>query len=143
MDNNFQSTGKTISLQDRYSVLMDDYAKAFFDKYFRIDKYDLPNYYYTGDTLCIGDHFFNFNDVRYCMDNNVQEDDLFGWYDYCLNLGMIDQDIKTPTLQQWIAGNHGIGQEKLQQLIQLKQSVTDAQRQLEKGIEEHLKENGQ
>ena len=53
MDKNFQNTGRTISLQERYRILMDDYAKAFFDKYFRMDKHDLPNYYYTGDILCI------------------------------------------------------------------------------------------
>lgn len=143
MDKNLKITGLRITLQKRYAELMYDYASAFYLKYFNDDTHSVPDYYYAGDILCVGDYFFNYNDVRYCVDNDVKEQDLFEWYDYCLNIGMIDQSIKTPSLQQWIAGKRGIGQEKLQQLLQLKQSVTDAQRQLEKGIEEYLKENGQ
>ena len=136
-DNN-KITGHRIPLQDRYAELMDDYASAFYLKYFGDDIHSVPDYYYAGDIiLCIGDYFFNYSDVRYCVDNDVKEQDLFDWYDYCLNIGMIDQYIKTPTLKNWIAGDRGVEKSKLTELIGLKKSVEKAQEELEKALDEY------
>jgi len=38
----------------------------------------------VGGVLCCGDYFFGYDDVRYCVDNQLKWEVLIGYYDYAI-----------------------------------------------------------
>lgn len=55
-----------------------------------------------GTVACIGDYFFNFHDIKFCVDKQVKWKDLIEWYDYTLDTH--EFGFECPNLQSWLKG---------------------------------------
>lgn len=131
------------SLQKRYRDVVHRYVEVFILMYFADNLSDFNNYGWVGDeiggVLCVNDDmFFNFNDIKYCVDYDVADQDLFAWYDYCSRLGMIDRDIPTPNLRNWCWGCPRKTEEEIQELERLHANVEEAKELLRQAIKNNL-----
>lgn len=85
------------NLSTQYATLILKYMKVFFDKqelYEDIDgKREYPRIEWIGqigDMCEFSDYFFNFSDIKYDVDNEIQKGVIFDWYDHTLECGMKD-----------------------------------------------------
>ena len=51
--------------------------------------------------LFINDFYFNFDTIKYAIDNNVSELDLFDWYEHLTEYGLGNVNVNIPTLSKW------------------------------------------
>lgn len=51
-------------------------------------KHELEFEFWVGDEVgricCMGDYYFDFDNIRYDIDNDIERDFIFQWYDYAL-----------------------------------------------------------
>lgn len=65
-----------------YENLKKTYQRLFCAMYKFEDSYA----YWTGHVLSVADYFFGLYDIMYAVDNQINEDILFEWYDYDMTL---------------------------------------------------------
>jgi len=91
------------SIEKKYNDAVEEYVSEFKHRYFDNDVYD--DSYWIGDNcfdgvLYICDYYFSFNNIKYAIDNSVDEKSLFEWYDHILGYGI--GNLRTPpTLKEW------------------------------------------
>ena len=138
MEKEKNQTGKTLSQE--YRELADKYAVAFSLKYLEgSDFYWIGND--IGGTIEICDYFVSYDTIRYSIDHDVTDEDLFSWINYGLTLGSIDQDIKIPTLDEWVHGDKGIGPIKLQEIEDAVRKVRLAEMDLRELVQSYTESN--
>jgi len=85
-----------------------------------------------GSVFTFSDYFFDFNTVLKCYELDISKEQLFGWYDFCM-----DNHSVNISLAKFIL----IPQEKKEaeekHLEELKNRVKTAQKELEKTIEKY------
>jgi len=63
-------------------------TQEFLIKYFELEELDEEDFYWMGNEIGgvfnFGDYYFNFSDALYCLENEVEIERLFAWYDYYL-----------------------------------------------------------
>lgn len=115
------------TLKHRYLSLCEEYRKAFVEYYFTEDGVKAESWWIAeepGGVLCVNDDvFFGFDEIRNCVDNEVEYKDLMEWYDYTLRLGLIDDSIPTPNLTSWLKGCPRYSEEQLQEIEKGKRKV--------------------
>lgn len=124
------------TLNQKFNALCEEYRMEFMKTYFSDDDGSIAMSDWVGDeiggVLCVSDDlFFCFGDMRYCVDNNVWNEDLMEWHDYTLRLGLIDEAIPTPNLTSWLKGCPRYSEEQLQEIEKGKRKV--------RAIEEEIK----
>ena len=68
---------------EEWKMLSDAIIRKFVEVYFD----GLCHYYWINDDYQIfnvSDYYFNFSDARYCLENEVEVNKLFEWYDFSL-----------------------------------------------------------
>lgn len=85
-------------LQGCLNTVKEEYQKRFIDSY-GFDKIDS---YWIGHVLFVADYFFDFYDVVYAVDNDINETKLFNWYNYILTLG--EHSLGNVCLENYIKG---------------------------------------
>lgn len=90
-----------IKLKKYYEGMCEDYVKVF------AEKHEMEFEGWVGDAVggvaTFGDWFFNLDDIRYDVDNDVPNDEIIKWIDYtsrCYALGCP----KTINFPSWIKG---------------------------------------
>ena len=79
-----------MTLQDKFQAIVECYVEAFLRKhgFYDDDTGEYCDYDWVADEvggiLCVSDYFFGFDDIRYDIDNAVQKDTFFAWYDYSM-----------------------------------------------------------
>jgi len=79
-----------MTLQDKFQGITKLYVEAFLRKHDFFDDETGEYYDYewvadeVGGILCVSDYFFGFDDIRYDIDNAIQKDTFFAWYEYCV-----------------------------------------------------------
>ena len=72
----------------KWETFTNKLMEHFIKKYFEVeDASDIEMYWINNDigTICmINDYFFDMNDIKFCLKNNVEVSKLFKWYDYVL-----------------------------------------------------------
>lgn len=53
----------------------------------------------VGTVASVGDYFFNMDEIRYIVDNNLTFDEYLQYYDYCLVA--CEYGITTPNFESW------------------------------------------
>ena len=86
-----------------YNDLAEDYLKTF------ISTMELEGEAFwvandVGTVACVGDYFVDYKDIRLCVDNNIPFKDFDEWYCYCIEVGMISDELYTPSLEEWVSG---------------------------------------
>lgn len=87
-----------------YNSICTKYVDAFCAKH----GFDLPEPLFwvgdrVGETIELGDRFYDFNDIRYDVDNGLPEGEIEEWWDYCYDLAMLECP-KTINLDAWHRG---------------------------------------
>lgn len=133
------------TLKQKFNALCEEYRKAFVEYYFteEEDGVQAESWWISdepGGVLCVNDDvFFGFDEMRYCIDNEVEYEDLVEWYDYTLRLGLIDEAIPTPNLTSWLKGCPRYSEEQLQEIEKGKRKVMALEEEIKimiKGMKE-------
>ena len=74
-----------MKLKTKYNKIVEQYLIAFVEK----QDLDIENCYWVadriGEILSVNEqYYFNFNDIRFDVDNNVKERLIFRWQDECI-----------------------------------------------------------
>ena len=87
------------TLKEKADKLAIKYIKEFEKKYELYLEFAVADDYFN--VLNFGDYFVNFSDVKYCIDNNVNSELFFNWYDdnlvYALKTKSIHTYINLPS----------------------------------------------
>lgn len=117
------------TLKDEYMRLAHKYAQKFNDFLYATEGGDV----FTSEYYCIsddfdgvwdfGDYYVDYKTMRFVIDSNMLYYDFDEWYNYCVDVGMIDGRLKTPTVQEWFNGNHGMSKDELDVLKKSKEDL--------------------
>ena len=116
-----------------YEVACTRYLAAF------MEKYDLscdPEPWVgneVGTIAEVGDYFFDFQDIKRCIDEDVEWQDLIEWYDYNIEVGILG--LTTINLKSWLKGAPRVNQMRIEE-------IKAKRKELQELIEETKKENG-
>ena len=114
-----------MTLKEEFEQIANKYANKLVEMYFFEKDCDKPYFYWVSDEagsiLAVSDYYFNFDDIRYIVDNNVPFDTWLDWYDY--NLAITDLDIKAPNLKSWYVGCPRLTKEQLVNMFRLRQGL--------------------
>lgn len=123
------SVSKIEELKKRHKEVCEEYLKTFCENY--DFTYDNDSWVANdcGTIACVGDMFFDFNDViKYCVDHNLKNvSELFEWYDYCIDAGTLNIN-NVPNFRSWHKGAPRIDSKTIRRLITMKQ---DLQKQID------------
>lgn len=115
------------TLKQRYEELAEEYRKALIKQFYPDEEVPYGDSYWVGDEiggiLELNEDFFDFDTIRYIVDNDVQYDTWEDWYQYCKEVG--DFGISTPTLEEWCKGCKILPQENIERLAKMKQDLQD------------------
>ena len=91
-----------MTLKQEYEHICNRYLVEF------ANKYELslePDAWVSGDVgtvAYVSDYYFGFDDIRRCVDENVEWQDLIEWYDYNCEGGMLG--LNQINLKSWLMG---------------------------------------
>lgn len=109
------------SLTMRYETLANDYLTEFIKQTCIED--DAP-FWVGGEVAgiaCVADYFVDYKTIRYVVDGKMSFEDFDEWYNYCVDVKMVDDGLFTPTLEQWCYGEFTrISDERLEEMKKLK-----------------------
>lgn len=121
-----------LELKLAYEAACTNYLAAF------MEKYDLscdPEPWVgneVGTIAEVGDYFFDFQDIKRCIDEDVEWQDLIEWYDYNIEVGILG--LTTINLKSWLKGAPRVNQMRIEE-------IKAKRKELEELIEETKKEN--
>jgi len=105
---------------------------------FLYDYFDDVNPFYfwvceeVGGILNYGDYWFNFSDILTCYKLSITEEQLFNWYDFCL-----DNHSVNISLAKFILSPQERKEQEEKHLEELKERVKTAEKELEKAIKQY------
>ena len=88
------------NLKKDYEDAVSAYLKAFCEMYGLQYDEDCWVGRELGGIAEVGDYFFGFDDMKRCVDEGYEWDEVVEWYDYCVEAGMYG--IATPNLKSCI-----------------------------------------
>lgn len=98
---------KTDSLEENYNLICNMYAHKF------AVKHELPFDAWVadkvGEVATMGDYSVDFREIKYDIDNDIDADEYDKYYDYCLEVGMLN--LTAPNYESWCKGCPRIPQE--------------------------------
>ena len=83
------------TLKEKADKIAIQYIKAFERKYKIYFEFAVANNYF--DVLNFADYYINFTDVKYCIDDNIDPELFFNWYD-----DNLESALKTKSTQTYI-----------------------------------------
>ena len=121
-----------LELRLAYEAAVTNYLAAF------MEQYDLscdPEPWVgneIGTIAEIGDYFFDFQDIKRCVDEDVKWEDLIEWYDYTTEVSILG--LTTINLKSWLMGAPRVNQMRIEE-------IKAKRKELDELIEE-INENG-
>jgi hypothetical protein len=102
-------------------------------RYFQLDKDEEVDFFWVeiGGVFCFADYWVGFNTVLFCLENNVEEDKFFDWYDHCILVG------GGVSLQDFLLSPQKRLEQEQKYIAELKDRVKFAEEELHKAIESH------
>ena len=70
----------------------------------------------TGTIAMIGDSYYNMEEIRLCVDNDVPWKELAEWYNY--NMQANQYGLATPNLKSWLKGCPRVSKERLDEICE-------------------------
>lgn len=124
------------TLSARYSLLANDYLKAFCDKHgFAFE--DAKGSWVAnnvGDVCFIGDFFVSYDEIRTDIDCDVPEAEFVKYYTYSMETA--DLGLKSPNYRNWLKGAPKLSDEQLKSLRKAKNELTLARVRFEAEVNE-------
>jgi len=90
-------------LAEDYRRACNAYLKAFCDMYELEYDEDAWTVNDPGTIASVSDYFVDMEVIRLAVDRNAPEKEFMAWYDYCLELGMLEIR-STPNFRSWLNG---------------------------------------
>lgn len=116
-----------ITLKQRYESIAEEYRVAMIRQSYSNEEVPYVDSYWVaneiGDVLELNEDFFDFDTIRYIVDNNIQYETWYNWFQYCQSVGNFG--ISTPNLKAWCKGCPRLSDEKIERLVKLKQDLQD------------------
>jgi len=85
-------------LKESYEKIVNKYLQLFCEKH----EFNIQDGYWVGkeigDIIMIGDYYFNFDDIRLDIDENVEEKIIFDWYEFSVEK---ESDV---SYRSWVKG---------------------------------------
>lgn len=122
-----------LELKLAYEAACTNYLAAF------MEKYDLscdPEPWVgneVGTIAEVGDYFFDFQDIKRCIDEDVEWQDLIEWYDYNIEVSILG--LTTINLKSWLKGAPRVDKMRIEE-------IKAKRKEFKELIEETKKENG-
>jgi hypothetical protein len=114
------------TLKQRYEELAEEYRETLVKKFYP-DEVPFADSCWVADEiggiLDLHQDFYDYDTIRYIVDNDVQYETWEDWYQYCQEVG--DFGIKTPTIKAWCKGCPRLSDEQVERLVKLKQDLQD------------------
>jgi hypothetical protein len=111
-------------LKKEYENAANKYIDALFSMYEMDSFYGYWIAGVVGGVYAYGDtYFFNFDDVRYLVDNEIPLDVFEEWSDYCIEA--FELGISQPNLQSWVKGCPRASKEEIQRLKNIKKQFEE------------------
>ena len=123
------------SLSVAYDNACNDYAKAFAEKH-EMDYTDED--WVGGDfgtILGLGDYYFNFQEIKYDMDYNIDKDEIFKYYDYCIRASTLGFK-KIMNYENWCKGCPRISEEAFAKAEKYNKEIEKLKQELDRLIDE-------
>lgn len=119
------------SLKYKFKETAEAYLKVFCEKH----DYDYEDKSWVGgwvgEVAELGDDFYNLNDIRYDIDNNIPVGEIEKWTDYVLRLGELDCPRRI-NFQSWCKGAPlPYSEDMLNNIEDARRRVEEAKRELE------------
>lgn len=119
------------NLKFQFKEIAEAYLKAFCEKH----DYDYEDARWlgqrVGEVADLGDDFYDLNDIRYDIDNNIPAGEIEKWADYILRLELLDCPKKI-NFQSWCKGAPlPYSEEMLNDIEDARRRVEEAKRELE------------
>lgn len=106
-------------LKDSYADACEKYLQAFCVNYEFQYESDAWVAGEVGTIANVGDYFFGFDVIKYCVDNDLKDyNELLNWYDHTLNCGQLGLPI--PNFESWHKGCPRVSDNKIEQLLAMK-----------------------
>ena len=119
-----------------YAAACDNILRLFCEKHeMHYDSTDWVSYE-PGTIAMIGDYFVDMATMLTDLKMNAPEEEFIQWYDYTLELGMIDPSITTPNFEHWLRGCPRYSQEHINGLRRAALRVQEAKNSLDELIRE-------
>ena len=125
------------NLKKDYENAVDAYLKAFCEMYELQYDEDCWVGREVGTIAEVGDYFFGFDDIKRCVDDGYEWDEVIAWYDYGVEAGMFGID--APNLKSWMAGCPHLNGPEMERIRAARRRVDEAKAALEAEIEELTK----
>jgi hypothetical protein len=123
------------SLSVAYDNACNDYAKAFAEKH----EMDYSDAFWVGEDvgtiLCIGDYSFNFQEIRYDMDYDIDKDEIIKYYDYCTRAYSLGFE-KIMNYENWCKGCPRISEEAFAKVARYREEIEKLKKELDRLIDE-------
>lgn len=112
-------------VRERYENAVHEYCHIFMQKHgfaYNPDEWVANE---VGGVLCVNDYYLDFDDIKYDIDNDVAENVFFEWYDYCVELMMID-GAPDVNYKSWVRGFRPYTREQLSRILEAQEKVQAA-----------------
>lgn len=111
------------------------YAKAFADKhemYYSDDDWVAGDF---GTILNLGDYYFNFQEIKYDVDNMIDKDEIIKYYDYSLRAHSLGFE-RIMNYENWCKGCPRISEETFAKAEELQAEIERQKQELQELIKE-------
>lgn len=129
-------------LKKRYSEIVNEYLKQFCLKHGL--NYDEAKCGWVanevGDVVCVGDYYISFDDIRRDIDENINDDEYFKYYNYCVKVN--EYGCTAPNYRSWLAGCPRFNNGQLDEIEKAHKATERAKRELERVIKEEQEKIG-
>lgn len=99
-------------LKETYKTICNKYALQFAAKHdFSFDGWVADD---VGEVASMGDYCVDFRDIKYDIDNDVDTDEYVKYYDYCLEVYMLN--LTAPNYESWCKGCPRIPQDVIDKI---------------------------
>ena len=124
-------------LKERYRNICNEYLQKFCIKqgfdYEPDDTWVAGN---AGDCANVGEFYFGFDEIRYDIDNDIPKGKIIEWYDYCLEISMLDLPLRINYPSFCKGAPLPYSKEKIEEIRTLKKQVEQAEEILKNCINE-------
>lgn len=113
-------------LKKNYENACNAYLEAFCEKH----EFDYESAYWiggdAGGIVDVCDYCIGMDTIRADIDLIAADHEFAEWYDYCLRLGMIDEEIPRPNFECWIRGCPRKREDEIRELERMRERVEKA-----------------
>lgn len=120
----------------KWTNITNEITEQWIKDYFEIEEDETISFDWVADDVgsvfSFGDYFFNFDTVLKCYELDISKEQLFNWYDFCM-----DNHSVNISLAKFILSPQEKKEAEEKHLEELKNRVKTAQKELEKTIEKY------